>query len=203
MKLLKRIVPKKTIIIAVAIFLVAASLPTFSAYEAHVINVRVRFEIPSFYKNCVGEKTVNIHEYNEWTCEILLKNPKQTPMTDVVITDTVPGEFRAALISYTPNSAPAPVFNASGNTQITWNVGTLGAGQTAILKFKIWGRCNNGGHWEFTTAGDYILNEGATATWTQDGQTFQKQSPGINVTAIENPDHPTGRDHVDCEPISP
>lgn len=104
--------------------------------------------------------------YQEWTFQILVTNPTADDLS-LTITDTVPAEFNVSP-GRTSASAGTYRFWAAANnghshsaTKMEWNV-TIPAGGSARMNVTIFTRVNNGGKQEFTSCGDYNLNDGAT-----------------------------------------
>ncbi len=124
---------------------------------------------------------IPLKTYQEWVFQILVTNPTGDDLT-LTITDTIPAEFNVSL-GRTSASAGTYRFWAAndGNhcgghcgrggrhgghdaqpaTKMEWNV-TVPAGGSVHMNITIFTRLNPGGQQEFTSCGEYNLNEGAT-----------------------------------------
>ena len=184
MNLLKRRILKKIIMLLVAVTIMAAGLPAFSAYEAHVVNVRVNIEDPfSFSKDCVPMQlapdkddnpfTVPVYTYNKWKCTLEFENKSGSPIKNLTLFDQFQGEYIISILSHTPDpagTADDPVISTSGrSSDVSWEIASLAPHSTAKLEIQIVTRCHcvGNGKWKqtFTSPGTWILNAGATASW--------------------------------------
>ncbi|ASJ15435.1 hypothetical protein [Thermococcus radiotolerans] len=132
---------------------------------------------------------IPLKTYQEWVFQILVTNPTGEDLT-LTITDTIPAEFNVSL-GRTSASAGTYRFWAANEghqcgghcggghaqpaTKMEWNV-TIPAGGSAHINVTIFTRINNGGQQEFTSCGEYPLNEGAEI------KGYDIRSNGINVT---------------------
>lgn len=83
-----------------------------------------------------------------WVLHVVIENCGDVDLTNVVLTDTINSEIASnATIVLMPNVGPVLVGN-----QITWNIGTLKAGEKQTLGIEITGY--------FDTPGHKIFNEG-------------------------------------------
>jgi hypothetical protein len=82
----------------------------------------------------------------------------QSTITDVVVKDTLPGEFE--LVEFVPSQGIVSIeSDEQGATLLTWNVGNLEPKAKATLELSL--RTANGG---FSKPGNYLINSGATAS---------------------------------------
>lgn len=118
---------------------------------------------PEIRKILLSGNTTNIplKTYQEWVFQINVTNGG-TPQ-NLTITDIIPGEFDVNL-SKTSASKGTYNFTRHGKSDhLEWNV-ELGSGESAHMNITIftrWVETGQGGKWEFTTCGNYSLNEGA------------------------------------------
>ncbi|MCX7883700.1 MAG: hypothetical protein N2448_01505 [Caloramator sp.] len=77
-----------------------------------------------------------------WVLHVVIENCGNVDLTDVVLTDTINSEIASnATIVLMPNVGPVLVGN-----QITWNIGTLQAGEKQTLGIEITGYFDTPGH---------------------------------------------------------
>lgn len=82
----------------------------------------------------------------------------QNTITDVIVKDTLPSEFK--LIGFSPTQGDVETqFNENGATSLVWNVGNLVPQSKAILTLEV--TIANG---VFSKPGSYVINSGATAS---------------------------------------
>ncbi|WP_206204313.1 hypothetical protein [Thermococcus sp. LS1] len=129
-----------------------------------------------FYGNTTG---IPLKMYQEWIFQILVTNPTGEDLI-LTITDTIPAEFNVSLSETSASSGTYRFWAANDGSQcggycggghgghdaqpatkMEWNV-TIPAGGSAHINVTVFTRVNPGGQQEFTSCGDYNLNEGAT-----------------------------------------
>lgn len=110
--------------------------------------------------------------YQEWTFQIVVTNPTGDEL-DLTVKDTIPAEFNVSLPgtgasagTYEFRAANQGGGNGNGNgnahpaTKMEWNV-TVPAGGSEHMNVTIFTRVNHGNQQEFTSCGNYNLNDGA------------------------------------------
>lgn len=102
-----------------------------------------------------------------FTMRLLVTNPTASPLTDVTIKDVLP----PSLTVTAPNGA-----TVNGST-LTWEVGTVGPGQTVNLTFS----ASTSGKEKL---GDYTLNKGATMKAVLEGKHLTIKSDGLEVEVL-------------------
>ncbi|NJE11213.1 hypothetical protein [Thermococcus sp. MAR1] len=120
-----------------------------------------------------GELEVPAHTYQQWTFRISVTSPELA--RNLTIKDVVPGEFD--IDSIVPSAGTYSVVQTGAAHHITWNV-EVPADGSAHLDVTIHTKLNPAGKQEFTSCGEYPLNEGAEI------EGYEIRSDGINVTAI-------------------
>jgi len=78
-------------------------------------------------------------------------------------------------------------YETKGNSEkvfLTWNIGTLLKGETAILIFKISTDLNPAGKQEYTSPGCYELNSGAVLKFTYNGKQYSAYTLPITVLVV-------------------
>jgi hypothetical protein len=115
--------------------------------------------LPEIRKELIsGSKKVCTHKYYEWVFRIYIENPGSEK--NFVVKDTIPGEFEVNE-NETYASEGYYEFTSHGkSTHLTWKV-QLGSGEGAYMDIKVYTRLNPAGKQEFTSCGEYYLNEGA------------------------------------------
>ncbi|AEK73022.1 hypothetical protein GQS_05610 [Thermococcus sp. 4557] len=103
-----------------------------------------------------GPLELPTHTYAEWTFRITVTNPGEEQT--LTIKDVIPGEFEIESID--PSAGTYTVTQTGAAHHITWEV-HLGAGESAHMNVTVYTKLNPAGKQEFTSCGDYILNEGA------------------------------------------
>lgn len=122
---------------------------------------------------------IPLKTYQEWVFQILVTNPTDDDLT-LTITDTIPAEFNVSLGGTSASAGTYRFWAANdgnqcgghcggghgGNdaqpaTKMEWNV-TVPAGGSVHMNITVFTRLNPGGQQEFTSCGEYNLNEGAT-----------------------------------------
>ncbi|QDA30689.1 hypothetical protein FH039_02355 [Thermococcus indicus] len=112
---------------------------------------------PTIEKELIsGDTEVPAHTYQEWTFRIRVTNPGIA--RNLTIKDAVKGEFE--IDSITPSTGSYTVTQTGAAHHIVWNI-ELNAGETAYMDVTIHTKLNPAGKQEFTSCGDYILNDGA------------------------------------------
>jgi hypothetical protein len=115
---------------------------------------------------------IPLKTYQEWVFQIVVTNPTGEDL-NLTIAYTIPAEFN---VSPARTNASAGTYefwaanqgggngNGNGNSQpatkMEWNV-TVPAGGSEHMNVTIFTRVNHGNQQEFTSCGDYSLNNGA------------------------------------------
>ncbi|MDK2913721.1 MAG: hypothetical protein PWQ79_636 [Thermococcaceae archaeon] len=123
-----------------------------------------------------GNLTVPMKTYEEWAFAVILENPWKA--RNLTITDVVPGEFVVENITISTGDYEMVLHGKSSH--ITWEV-ELAPNETAQMTVKVHTRLvstKKGDKWEFTSCGDYYLNEGAII------KEYNVVSEGILVKAL-------------------
>jgi uncharacterized repeat protein (TIGR01451 family) len=112
-----------------------------------------------------GPDVVETHTYYTWTLEITVTNLGGSDANDVLVYDVLPAELALVVYSVTQGifTSSQNGNGQSGSTSLMWDVGTLGSGDGASLTWVISTTTNPAGHQEFTSPGNYSLNDGAWA----------------------------------------
>ncbi|ASJ06442.1 hypothetical protein A3L08_03395 [Thermococcus pacificus] len=105
--------------------------------------------------------------FQKWTFQIVVTNPTGEDL-DLTIADTIPAEFNVSLGETGASSGTYSFHPANGGghghsmpaTKMEWDV-TVPAGGSEHLNVTIFTRVNGGNQQEFTSCGDYSLNNGA------------------------------------------
>ncbi|GAB6102898.1 hypothetical protein JCM16138_21210 [Thermococcus atlanticus] len=108
-----------------------------------------------------GNTTVPTHTYEEWKIRILVTNGGIA--RNLTVRDTIPNEFDVDLNrtgASTGSYEFVEIGNSNGATKLTWNV-SLEAGESAYLDMLVYTKENPAGKQEFTSCGNYSLNDGA------------------------------------------
>ena len=140
-----------------------------------------------------GPDIVETHSKHYWTLLITITNTGESSANDVIVKDVLPAEL--GLTDYTASMGcliHEPTGEVmSGASHLTWELGTLAPDESATLSLEITTLLNPGGNQEFTSPGNYSLNDGAWAT-ANDTATGQEISAGptepIIVTVFEVPE---------------
>ncbi len=128
---------------------------------------------PTIEKELIsGDLEVPTHTYEQWTFRITVTSPDVA--RNLTIKDVVPGEFD--IDSIVPSAGTYSVAQTGAAHHITWNV-EVPADGSAHLDVTIHTKLNPAGKQEFTSCGEYPLNEGAEIV------DYDIKSNGINVTA--------------------
>ena len=135
-------------------------IATWSGGDASISTCPIKLVIigsPTIEKELLsGPLELPTHTYAQWTFRITITNPGME--RDLTIRDVVPGEFE--IDSITPSAGTYSVTQTGAAHHITWEV-HLEAGESAHLDVTVHTKLNPGGQQEFTSCGDYVLNEGA------------------------------------------
>ncbi|ASJ01216.1 hypothetical protein A3K92_06835 [Thermococcus gorgonarius] len=124
---------------------------------------------PTINKTLLSGNTSDIpmKTFQRWTFRIEVTNPAGEDL-DLTIADTIPAEFNVSLAETSASSGSYSFSPANGGghgysmpaTKMEWNV-TVPAGGSEHIDVMIFTRVNNGNQQEFTSCGDYPLNNGA------------------------------------------
>jgi len=120
-----------------------------------------------------GETTVPIKTKEYWTLEIAVSNNDPADLTSVVVSDTIPGEI--TLDGTAATKGLVTTTTKSGATKLTWAVGTITTGATETLTMSVSTKTEGTGRRRtqyFLEAGEYVLNEGASASGTSQAGTI-------------------------------
>lgn len=128
---------------------------------------------PTIKKELIsGDLEVPTHTYEQWTFRITVTSPDIA--RNLTVRDVIPGEFD--IDSIVPSEGTFTVTQTGAAHHITWEV-ELEANGSASLDVTIHTKLNPAGKQEFTSCGEYPLNEGAEIVG------YDIRSNGINVTA--------------------
>lgn len=107
-----------------------------------------------------GNTSVSTHTFEQWTFRITLKNYGSGSYFEVK--DTIPAEFNVSSVN--PSNGTYTLCKpGKGNmnpTKLNWRV-YVESGEEEYIDVSVYTRLNPAGKQEFTSPGDYILNEGA------------------------------------------
>jgi len=146
------------------------------------------------YINCVKaptQVTTTVGKDASWWIKINVSLPSWWggPIENVVVTDRFGAEIEIdepfprtishGTVYYTTKGKSEKVF-------LTWNIGTLNPGETAILRFVISTDKNPAGKQEYTSPGCYELNSGAVLKFTFEGKQHSAYTLPITVLVKEN-----------------
>jgi hypothetical protein len=111
-------------------------------------------------------------------------------LSDVVVKDVIPAELEIVSVSVTKGIviSEQPGKGKMGAIKLTWDIGTMEGDQTETLRLVIGTKKNPAGKQEFTSSGNYILNEGCAVTGTdsKSGKLLEAgPTDAIYVTAYE------------------
>ncbi|ASJ03878.1 hypothetical protein [Thermococcus barossii] len=128
---------------------------------------------PTIEKELIsGDLEVPTHTYEQWTFRITVTSPDVA--RSLTIKDVIPGEFD--IDSIVPSAGTYSIVQTGAAHHITWEV-EVPADGSAYLDVTIHTKLNPAGKQEFTSCGEYPLNEGAEIVG------YDIKSNGINVTA--------------------
>lgn len=112
---------------------------------------------PTIEKELIcGNTEVPTHTYQEWRFRIKVTNPGIA--RNLTIKDVVRGEF--GIDSIAPSTGNYTVIQHGASHHIIWDV-ELDADETAYMDVTIHTKLNPAGKQEFTSCGEYSLNDGA------------------------------------------
>ena len=129
---------------------------------------------------------IEVGERVEFTLLIAVKNVStDQTLTDVVVSDAFGAELE--IVDTVPGVGTASISTIGGSDKpfLTWDIGTLDPGQEATLTVVAATDVNPGGHQEYSEAGAYELNSGATLKALSDGKQFSATSEVIWVEVVE------------------
>jgi PKD repeat protein len=140
-----------------------------------------------------GPDEVLTHTYNEWELRIVISGASSNNSYEsVIVHDVLPAELK--LLEYELSQGTLDVIKKGkgkmGATHLTWFVGNLSGDVELIMRITT--RQNPAGKQEFTSPGNYSLNDGAwlVAISCSTGEKVEKgPTDPIYVTALENPDY--------------
>ncbi len=133
-----------------------------------------------------GDGAVEVGERVEFTLRIAVENVSTDgTVTDVVVSDAFGAELE--ILDTVPSVGTASISTIGGSDKpfLTWDIGTLDPGQEATLTVVAATDVNPGGHQEYSEAGAYELNSGATLKALSDGKQFSATSEVIWVEVVE------------------
>ncbi|WP_237705154.1 hypothetical protein [Thermococcus zilligii] len=110
---------------------------------------------------------IPLKTFQKWTFRIEVTNPTGEDL-DLTIADTIPAEFNVSPAETSASTGSYSFFPANDGghgrsmpaTKMEWKV-TVRAGGSEHIDVTIFTRVNNGNQQEFTSCGDYPLNNGA------------------------------------------
>lgn len=126
-----------------------------------------------------GNTTVPAHTYEEWKVRILVTNDGLA--RNLTVKDTIPNEFDVDQGRTSASTGTYEFVTGNGATKLTWNV-SLEAGESAYLDMLIYTKKNPAGNQEFTSCGEYPLNDGATIK----GLDIRSNSIVVEATGCDN-----------------
>ncbi len=137
-----------------------------------------------------GPDVVYTHTKYGWVLRITVANEGDSDVLVVVVHDVLPAELE--LVNYSASNGSfihgQNGVGRAGSTHLTWNIGTMVAGEVQTLDLIISTKPNPAGKQEFTSPGIYSLNDGAWVTGNDaiDGEgLLVGPTPMITVIAIE------------------
>ncbi len=136
-----------------------------------------------------GPDVVETHTKSNWSLMIMVTNDGGSDAFAVTVHDVLPAELSLENYTVTQGTVMASQHGKGkmGSTAITWVVGTLNPGEVATFTMMIATTTNPAGHQEFTSPGNYSLNDGAWLTGV-DSLTMSPIAAGptspIIITAI-------------------
>lgn len=115
---------------------------------------------------------LQLNTYYEWLVQITVTNLNAYPITDVTLKDRFGAEFGVDVVEYSGGSGgAAPELTTKGASDkvfLEWYIGSLGAGESAVIKLHVYTDINPGGHQEFTSCDTCDMNSGAVVKWLDD-----------------------------------
>ncbi len=149
-----------------------------------------------------GPDVVETHTRYGWTLDITVTNLGGSDATDVIVHDVLPAELD--LIDYTLTQGTLS-YVQNGNdqmcsTSLTWNIGTMSPDGCATLTLVISTTTNPAGKQEFTSPGNYSLNDGAWVVGIDSltgDELAAGPTPPIKVVAVD----PEGGEEVESTEI--
>ncbi|MCA0989644.1 carboxypeptidase regulatory-like domain-containing protein [Guptibacillus algicola] len=134
-------------------------------------NVKAKLDLQKILLS--GPTTVNAGDEAAYSARLVLENTGQSKAATVKLQDVIKFDLVSGF-SITSSSTGKPYFNEHTNT-LSWEIGVLPPGETAVLDFEVSGY--------FTTAGERVL-ERAKAIGT-DGNTGARILSDIVTTTID------------------
>ncbi|UCG68123.1 MAG: hypothetical protein JSV09_09860 [Thermoplasmata archaeon] len=129
-----------------------------------------------------------------WIYTISIENTFTEDMTDVVVKDKFTRELMVCQgcpgIPDPSTSQGSMELTTKGKTEkvfLEWDVGTIPAGESAMLMLVIGTDMNPKGHQEFTSTGPYELNNGAILRYDMGGFKWRETTDPIPITVVEMP----------------
>jgi hypothetical protein len=113
---------------------------------------------------------IPLKTYQEWVFQIVVSNPNEKAL-NLTIADTIPAEFNVSIsrtnassgnFAFWPSNSGHcnPCHHSQPSTKMEWNV-TVPGGSSEHINVTIFTRVNGGNQQEFTSCGEYSLNDGA------------------------------------------
>jgi len=133
-----------------------------------------------------GDGAVEVGERVEFTLRIAVKNVStDQTLTDVVVSDAFGAELE--IVDTVPSLGTASISTIGGSDKpfLTWDIGTLDPGEEATLTVVAATDINPGGQQEYSEAGAYELNSGATLKALVNGKQISATSDAIWVEVVE------------------
>jgi hypothetical protein len=133
-------------------FLITATFQNGSAAIFTLCNSEITVETGTRITKTLlsGNTTVFTNTRERWTFVISVENPRENS----TVKDTIPGEF--SIVSYSASTGSVSISNTGKAKHVLWTLS-----ETGNLTITVETSLNPAGKQEFTSPGDYYLNEGA------------------------------------------
>jgi len=144
-----------------------------------------------------GDGQIEVGEVINYRMTLSITNPSGTPWSNTVVTDRFGAELDVT------GCTQAVDLTTKGNSDkvfLKWTIGTLAAGDTAVLVCDVVTDLTPGGDQSYTECSNHEFNSGAVAKFTvpkangKNPQKISQESGGIIVSVL-SADHTTG----DCD----
>lgn len=177
-----------------------AGVPGFMAFESSLVNINARVvqPPPPVQKLRSGPDPVTVGTYQEWFFTIVVSNPFDFPIEDVLVTDHFGAELDVVIVSHTGGTATTEVVGQQA--RIAWTIDLLDPGHSQTLVVRAFTTLNPGGQQSYSSPGRYEQNSGATMRWIDpNGHQDSASTDSIVVTVVE----PAGGDDVSSDSVAP
>ncbi len=133
-------------------FLITATFQNGSATIFTICNSEITVESGTRITKTLlsGNTTVFTNTKERWTFIISVENPRENS----TVRDTIPGEF--SIVSYSASTGSVSISSTGKSKHVLWTLS-----ETGNLTITVETSLNPAGKQEFTSPGDYYLNEGA------------------------------------------